>query len=423
MSYVFRDPVDAYINGVLPRSKSSGRIVPVDTHMSTHQNSLKAFREISAIYSNDRQVFADFYVSSEDGIKLGKLEDFSDIDYNRAKEKILLELETRYRNGEISRQVYDSATGRDEPGGNRGGLGEPERSGTGSDETAQPESQNAANELLPVSGRAGIGREESSNQSQPLSPEAADASLQIAAQQIAEGRDVSVEAIADYGAGRITAQELAQKLSKNQVLLNELEKNRLQEESLSAEPKAETQIEIENDIQAREQELNTALKDLEQSEAAQRFSESTTTEMARREISDAFGQDGQKLLDIGRIRLVDQESDLPGSHKTGTIGYVDKNGTAYLVLENMEPGTVKPLVLHELGAHDVPHKRGDKPVGAGHKNSYYKEAAHRRFTENFANLFNTLSRGENSLDWKLAQRFAPNSARELLLKLREMDDE
>ena len=62
-------------------------------------------------------------------------------------------------------------------------------------------------------------------------------------------------------------------------------------------------------------------------------------------------------------------------------------------------------------------------VGWGHKDSYYKTRPPARFTENFANLFNALSRGENSLDWKLAQRFAPNSARELLLKLREIDDE
>lgn len=62
-------------------------------------------------------------------------------------------------------------------------------------------------------------------------------------------------------------------------------------------------------------------------------------------------------------------------------------------------------------------------VGWGHKDDYYKKYRAGRFTENFANLFNALTRGENSLDWKLAQRFAPNSARELRLKLREIDDE
>ena len=72
---------------------------------------------------------------------------------------------------------------------------------------------------------------------------------------------------------------------------------------------------------------------------------------------------------------------------------------------------------------DVPHKRGDEPVGRGHKDDYYKKHRAGRFSENFANLFNALTRGENSLDWKLAQRFAPNSARELRLKLREIDDD
>jgi len=108
-------------------------------------------------------------------------------------EQIYRELDWGYRNGEISRQIYDSATGGDGSGGNRGNLGESERSGARSDAKAELRSQVGTDGIFTTPGRTGVGREKPPGQIEKLSPQARDASLQIATQQIPESKDWGID--------------------------------------------------------------------------------------------------------------------------------------------------------------------------------------------------------------------------------------
>jgi hypothetical protein len=51
--YVYRDPVDALLEGVLPRAKSMGRTVPLQVILDTHLGSLEAILKIAAAYKNE----------------------------------------------------------------------------------------------------------------------------------------------------------------------------------------------------------------------------------------------------------------------------------------------------------------------------------------------------------------------------------
>lgn len=54
--YVYRDPLDAYKNGVIPRVKTQDRIVPISEHIKTHRDSLPTVKRISDEYKGDPRV-------------------------------------------------------------------------------------------------------------------------------------------------------------------------------------------------------------------------------------------------------------------------------------------------------------------------------------------------------------------------------
>lgn len=56
INYVYRDPHDAFKNGVVPRAIDKGRIISVDTHIDTHFNSLKVVKELQAKYADNPNV-------------------------------------------------------------------------------------------------------------------------------------------------------------------------------------------------------------------------------------------------------------------------------------------------------------------------------------------------------------------------------
>lgn len=56
IQHVYRDPVEAFKNGVIPRVRSKGRIVPVDSHISTHFGSNEVFRKLVKKYGKNKNV-------------------------------------------------------------------------------------------------------------------------------------------------------------------------------------------------------------------------------------------------------------------------------------------------------------------------------------------------------------------------------
>jgi hypothetical protein len=54
--YTYRDPVDAFRNGVLPRANRTGRLVPIDAAAETHAGSLATIKQLVAKYKNNPNV-------------------------------------------------------------------------------------------------------------------------------------------------------------------------------------------------------------------------------------------------------------------------------------------------------------------------------------------------------------------------------
>jgi Zeta toxin len=51
--YVYRDPVDALVEGVLPRARSTGRTVPLEIILNSHLGSLNGILKIAEAYKNE----------------------------------------------------------------------------------------------------------------------------------------------------------------------------------------------------------------------------------------------------------------------------------------------------------------------------------------------------------------------------------
>lgn len=68
------------------------------------------------------------------------------------------------------------------------------------------------------------------------------------------------------------------------------------------------------------------------------------------EVASQFGDDGVKLLESGKIKIVETAADLPGKHPDNVQGMF-KDGEIYLVAKNIDPLQVKGVVLHEVGVH------------------------------------------------------------------------
>lgn len=51
--YVYRDPVDALVEGVLPRARSTGRVVPLEIILNSHLGSLNGILKLAEAYKNE----------------------------------------------------------------------------------------------------------------------------------------------------------------------------------------------------------------------------------------------------------------------------------------------------------------------------------------------------------------------------------
>lgn len=56
IKYVYRDPLEAFQNGVIPRAAKEGRIIPASTHAETHAGSLDAIKQLAEKYKNNPNV-------------------------------------------------------------------------------------------------------------------------------------------------------------------------------------------------------------------------------------------------------------------------------------------------------------------------------------------------------------------------------
>ena len=64
--YVYRDPVDSLIEGILPRAQSMGRTVPLEVVLATHLGSVQGILRLSEAYKNETRV-AIAIIDNRDG--------------------------------------------------------------------------------------------------------------------------------------------------------------------------------------------------------------------------------------------------------------------------------------------------------------------------------------------------------------------
>lgn len=121
--YVFRDPVDAFKEGVLKRAMSqeqkfgSGRTVPIDTHASTHVDARQVIAQLAERYQGHADVDLQFVDNSrgKDDVAIVKLEELPTPEYNRVREDLSQVLEQQRQAGAISDAVYRGTRGEEAP--------------------------------------------------------------------------------------------------------------------------------------------------------------------------------------------------------------------------------------------------------------------------------------------------------------------
>lgn len=76
-----------------------------------------------------------------------------------------------------------------------------------------------------------------------------------------------------------------------------------------------------------------------------------TTETLTTALRSMFGKDADRLLDAGRLRIVQSVSDLPGSGHPADVGGMYWRGESWLVADNTGLSQIRGRVLHEIGEH------------------------------------------------------------------------
>jgi hypothetical protein len=103
--FVYRDPVISFVDGMLPRARESGRIVPLEVFLNTHLGAVQTIVKIAAAFRNNPQV-AIVIVDNREGIGNARIADLSFVEamarrYARAdlRAKLLQALEEAYEKG------------------------------------------------------------------------------------------------------------------------------------------------------------------------------------------------------------------------------------------------------------------------------------------------------------------------------------
>jgi hypothetical protein len=141
IAYVYRDPMDALINGALPRAErqrgnfGSGRTVPIDEHIKTHAGALDVVRQLAEKYKDDDRVTFKTVDNSygKGKQRLVSLDALPDSLQNVDRESLMEALRHEYEQGHIGPETYRGFAG-EEAEGQRLGSELRESTGARSDE-------------------------------------------------------------------------------------------------------------------------------------------------------------------------------------------------------------------------------------------------------------------------------------------------
>jgi len=113
IAYVYRDPVDALVNGSLPRAMRMGRTVPLEQHLETHAGSADTIRQLASEYAGNPNVSFRVIDNSRGrgNAALGSLETIDPSRYTNGMDRLRSALEKEYADGKISESVYRGTLG------------------------------------------------------------------------------------------------------------------------------------------------------------------------------------------------------------------------------------------------------------------------------------------------------------------------
>jgi hypothetical protein len=115
INFVYRDPVDAFVNGVLPRAVEEKRAVTTSVHTDMHVDALRTLARTMNKYKNDPDV--EIRVIKNDGVNKPVLIDaeavykLNQTRYNKnvLKGELNEKLEQAYKNGDITEEIYKAS--------------------------------------------------------------------------------------------------------------------------------------------------------------------------------------------------------------------------------------------------------------------------------------------------------------------------
>lgn len=111
INYVYRDPTDAFVNGVVPRAARTGRVVTDQIHADTHSGSLNTVLQLSEIYKDNPNVHINVIDNSlgKGNSTISNLDLLKDKVYNRdqIQQDVLAALDDAVRNNNLTKEQAD----------------------------------------------------------------------------------------------------------------------------------------------------------------------------------------------------------------------------------------------------------------------------------------------------------------------------
>ena len=118
LQYVYRDPVEAFVNGNLTRAMGTGRTVPISAHAESHIGSRDTIQRLAEKYAGDNRVIIQAIDNSRGrgNQAFTPLDSLPKPDSKNLGADLYAALEKEYRNANISPAVYEATAGNDRPG-------------------------------------------------------------------------------------------------------------------------------------------------------------------------------------------------------------------------------------------------------------------------------------------------------------------
>lgn len=119
IAYVYRDPMEAFSQGVIPRAAQTGRTIAIPTHVDTHVSSLDTIQRLAKKYKNNPNVRIQVIDNSRGrgNQAIVPIDFLKDKVYNRGELTKALNNELEKNKNQIPEETYQSIKGLEGPNG------------------------------------------------------------------------------------------------------------------------------------------------------------------------------------------------------------------------------------------------------------------------------------------------------------------